>query len=206
MTNRIYVYKCVYDEGGAPCVDGGRLSLTICKPQIRLRAQISDLIFAFGSNYETPANRLVYIARVTHRVADGAYYRDSEFRKRGDCIYRRQQDGIFIRRRDAIFHTTADHRARDLGPAPIYPRAVALVSDDFRYFGGEGTGDWKAMAPHLRKVVEKLGQGHSVNHSVDVAGELLAMADYVRRAYRRKINGRPLHGEQKHHGRCGPCC
>ncbi len=203
---RIYVYRCIYDEGGAPCIDAGRLSLTICKPQIRRRARVGDLICAFGSNHESPANRLVYMARVTKPVEDGAYYLAPDFRKRGDCIYRRQRNGVFVLRDSAQFHHKADHRMRDLGPSPKYPRAVALVSDDFRYFGGAGTDDWKAMSPHLRKIVEKLGQGHRVNHGVAVQQELLALDDFVKREYRRKVNGQPLqvHGEREH-AYCNPC-
>jgi len=43
---RIYVYKCVVDDGGVPCIDDGLLTLTICKPYIRSTAAAGDLIFA----------------------------------------------------------------------------------------------------------------------------------------------------------------
>ena len=71
---RLYVYKCVVDNGTAPCVDDGLLTLTICKPFIRSTAPKHSLIFAFGANDETPANRLVYIAQVSTRVERGAYF------------------------------------------------------------------------------------------------------------------------------------
>ena len=201
---RLYVYKCICDDGGAPCIDGGRLSLTICKPRIRSRAQAGDLIFAFGSNYQTPANRLIYVARVTQRIDGGEYYARREFRSRGDCIYRRGRGGVYVRRHAARFHTEADHRPRDLGPAPEYPRAIALVSDDFRYFGAAGTDDWKAMAPKLRRVVESLGQGHRVNHSAPITSELLNLAKFVKHAFRRRVNGRPRDGEANSCSSCRP--
>lgn len=107
-------------------------------------------------------------------TALGAYYSSQEFHNRGDCIYRRQRNGVFVRRGDALFHTAYDHRATDLGPPPRYPKAVTLVSDDFRYFGVAGTEYWKAISPKLRLVVEHLGQGHRVNHDDVVTRELLA--------------------------------
>src|SRR5215831_19532066 len=83
MSNqRIYVYKCVVDDGGAPCVDGSLLTLTICKPYIRSTAKEHDLIFAFGSNAETPANRLAYIAEVSRKLTHGKYFEEGKFKTR----------------------------------------------------------------------------------------------------------------------------
>jgi hypothetical protein len=63
MADRYYVYKCIADDGKAPCVDRNLLTLTICKPMIRKSAVPNDWIFAFNSNSETPSNCLIYIAR-----------------------------------------------------------------------------------------------------------------------------------------------
>jgi hypothetical protein len=38
MPPNIYVYKCVVDDGTAPCIDRGLLSMTVCKPKIRTSA------------------------------------------------------------------------------------------------------------------------------------------------------------------------
>lgn len=75
---RCYVYKVVVDNGGAPCVYYKKLSLAICKPAIRRTAHVGDLIFGFGGNTDTPANRLVYIAEITNKSTDGNYYYDPE--------------------------------------------------------------------------------------------------------------------------------
>ena len=40
---RIYFYKLTTDNGGAPCVQDNLLSLAICKPMIRMAAQVGDL-------------------------------------------------------------------------------------------------------------------------------------------------------------------
>jgi hypothetical protein len=41
MQQRVYFYKLVVDDGGAPCVQNGLLSLAICKPQIRKTASVA---------------------------------------------------------------------------------------------------------------------------------------------------------------------
>jgi len=37
---KIYFYKLTCDDGGAPCVQDGLLSLAICKPMIRSTAEV----------------------------------------------------------------------------------------------------------------------------------------------------------------------
>ena len=57
MSNRepdIYIYKMVADNGGAPCVAAGLLSLAICKPMIRKSAAKGSLIFGFGGKAYLP--------------------------------------------------------------------------------------------------------------------------------------------------------
>jgi hypothetical protein len=191
--NRFYVYKCVVDDGGAPCVDRGLYSLSICKPAIRSTARVGDVVFAFGSNYEYPANRLVCIARVTRKLTDGEYYELDEFRNRGDCIYERAATGRFRVRADAKFHGTQAALAHDLGTWPHYTRANSLVSNDFRYFGAKGVAEWKDRAPALTQLVENLDQGHRVNHAPTLRAELLALKRAVWQAFARKVLGKPLH-------------
>lgn len=210
MPPRLYVYKCIYDEGGAPCIDGNRLSLAICKPAIRSVARAGDLVFAFGSNHETPANRLVYIAKVDRNLRNGEYYELAEFAGRGDCIYERGRDGRFRRRLDARFHPDPAAIFHDLGHPPRYPRANTLVSDDFHYFGASGTDSWKLMAPKLRRKVESLQRGHRVNHSDEIRQELLALKNWAWTNYRQKVNGKPLHAvpqsEDDPNGGCKTKC
>src|SRR5690606_801010 len=85
----IFIYKMVTDNGGAPCVHRGVLSLAICKPKIRKTAGTHDVIIGFGGR--RLGNRLIYVARVTEKLCDGQYYRKSKYRKRPDCIYRDDQ-------------------------------------------------------------------------------------------------------------------
>ena len=43
MPPNIYVYKCVVDDGTAPCTDGSLLSMTVCKPKVRTSAKVGDI-------------------------------------------------------------------------------------------------------------------------------------------------------------------
>ncbi|BCK88127.1 hypothetical protein MIZ01_1928 [Sideroxyarcus emersonii] len=196
---RFYVYKCVVDDGGAPCIDNNILSLTICKPYIRSTAREGDLIFAFGSNNETPNNRLVYIAEVGRKFSGGKYFELDEFKNRGDCIYERNQSGKLVRRTDAKFHDFPTAWISDLGEDGRYPKANALVASNFRYFGKAGTSSWKSTHPRLKELIEKLGQGHRVNFTQDLRSELLELKKGVwRRFPENKVLGRPMHTPDEH--------
>ena len=191
---RIYVYKIIEDSGGAPCVTRALLTLALCKPSIRRSAAVGDWIFAFGSNNEDPANRLVYIASVTQKITDGQYYELARFTNRGDCIYQRMRDGRFVRRSGARFHNDADLRDYDVGESPDYRNAISLVSSDFRYYGDNSNDDWKIKAPGLTRVVEQMCQGHRINHSRQVREELIELR---KRSWRKtqRVQGRPIHAD-----------
>ena len=88
---RIYVYKLTVDNGGAPCVQDGLLTLAICKPMIRRMAVTGDLIFGFAANSLHPDNPLLYIACVDEKLSGDAYYCQERFADRGDCIYELQR-------------------------------------------------------------------------------------------------------------------
>jgi hypothetical protein len=193
MKPNIYVYKCVWDDGVAPCVDHDVLSLTICKPKIRTSAKIGDYIVAFGRNSESPRNRLVYAAKITDVVSSGDYFHLAKYRRRQDSIYERTPKGGLRLINDAVHNN--QNLSRDIGSPPIYRNAIALISNDFRYFGGQGTDEWKEHAPYLTKKVEQLMQGHRVNHSREVRDDLLKLIARIWKKYHRRINGKPRHAE-----------
>jgi len=197
-TLRRFVYKCTVDDGGAPCSDDGLLTLTICKPNIRRTAKEGDLIFAFGSNNESPANRLVYIAEVSRLVPGGKYFEDDEFKPRQDCIYERV-DGRLQQRSNAKFHDDEKARISELGAEPSYPNAIAIVAKDFRYFGKRGMADWKADAPKLCELLDRLQQNHRVNFTPDLLSELVAFKNRIWQDHpHKKVLGTPLQPPDKH--------
>jgi hypothetical protein len=169
---RIFLYKMTTDNGGAPCVRRGILSLAICKPGIRNSAKEGDLIFGFAANSLHRDNRLIYVARVTGVQKDGWYYRRAKYSGRHDRIYK-WEAGELRRRRNARFHGEMD-LPRDVGKKP-HKKAVVLLSEDFRYLGEEGTAEYKSTHSQIGHAVETLGQGYRVNLGGDLRSELLEL-------------------------------
>lgn len=186
---RIYYYKLTADNGGAPCIKDGLLSLAICKPMIRSSAEPGDLVFGFAANSLAPDNRLIYIASVTAKERNGEYFRSQRYAHRGDCVYT-WAAGQFNWRQGALYHGP-DHLIHDLGIPPEYDRAIVLLSDSFRYFGKFGTSDYKRDFPLVREAVENLGQGHRVKHVDQLRGELLDLRDQVWAEYQGMVHGKP---------------
>jgi hypothetical protein len=178
--SRLYVYKLTTDNGGAPHVRRGLLSLAICKPSIRRTAQENDWIFGFGG--QELGERLIYIARVTKRLACGSYYVEPQYTGRGDRIYRLEA-GRFVLRKGARYHSRGDQVKRDLGTWPRYDRVNVLLSADFRYWGRSGTTEYRARFPQIVTLLRRLGQGHRVNVSEGRRAELIALQQGEWRRY-----------------------
>ena len=160
---------------------------------LRSSAEKGSWVFGFGS--DQMSNRLIYIARVTEKMTGGQYYRESRFKKRPDCIYRWHGKRLNWKP-GARFHGPED-AGRDVGAFPSYRKAAVLLSDNFRYFGGNGTTDYKKRYPLLTKTVEKMKQGHRVNHSANLRRELLGLQREIwRRHPKKKILGRPTHRDR----------
>lgn len=185
----IFIYKMVVDNGGAPCVVGNLLSLAICKPKIRKSAGKGALIFGFGSKRKGYEERLIYIARVTDKPAVGDYYRKREYMRRPDCIYQEANNGKAELRESAKFHTGSDHRKRDVGFE--FENAFVLLSKDFRYFGKEGTDEYKATYPNLKKLIEGLKQGHRKHLVPEQRKELLELKETIWNKSERMKIGEP---------------
>lgn len=170
--NSIYFYKMTADNGGAPCVHKGVLSLAICKPQIRRTAEVDDLVFGFGG--KRLGGRLIYAAFVTDKPEVGDYYKKLEYRARPDCIYR-ALEGRPKLKANARFHTEDDQSGTDVGKR--FEKAHVLLSDDFRYFGAAGTTDYQKRHKKLAAALRNLGRGHRVNHPNKVREELCRLAE-----------------------------
>lgn len=175
---KIYYYKMTVDNGGAPSVHDGLLSLAICKPEIRRCAQVGDWVMGFGANGFQVAGRrivgnpLVFVARITGRELAGSYYTDPAYRTRADCIYERRSVR-FQRRPGALYHDRPEDLPHDLGEYPDYPKSTVLLSEDFRYFVGGGTTEYHPRLPGLSDVVAGIGRGHRIAYPGTSVDELL---------------------------------
>lgn len=161
------------DNGGAPCVYDGTLSLAICKPKIRLSAHKGDWILGIGGKMLD--NRLIYMAKITDIIEYGAYYRDPAYKGRPDRIYQFDDMNHLIIRSDAQYHRDDFTRPRDIGNSDgtgLYPQARVLISTDFRYLGSGGTSSILIPYHSLSAMVKGLRQGHRVNHKPETLRDI----------------------------------
>lgn len=186
---KIYFYKLTSDNGGAPCVQDGLLSLAICKPMIRSTAKPGDLIFGFAANALHLDNRVIYVATVTDKACNGNYYSTNRYKHRGDCIYERRASRFYWRNR--ALHHGREHLVHDLGQPPNYKKANVLLSSDFRYFGASGTAEYKSRFQLVKKAVEQLGQGHRVRHAERLYAELLSLKQQIWKNTPKRVAGKP---------------
>lgn len=126
------------------------------------------MLVGFAAKSMCRDQRLVYAANVTGRLERGAYFRDAAYAGRADRVYRWQGTRLVPR---AGMNIDTDEALADLGAAPGYARANALLSTDFRHFAQRRVADHQDD-PVLRRLVDTLGQGHRVNHGEQVRDAL----------------------------------
>jgi len=166
----VYYYILRYDDGTAPCVDSGILTLAICKPAIRRSAEKRDWII--GVSPKAHGHKLSYAAHITARITGQKYYVARRFRGRGDCIYTFDRTRFQLRPR-LFVHSEAD-KETDVGNYPGYKNAVILKSarGSFWYFGDKAREITREEYPALNHSLDRLKQGHRVYHSKKVRREL----------------------------------
>lgn len=182
---KFYLYKMTSDDGAAPCVQSGLLSLAICKPVIRRTAREGDVIIGFaGDGLEGKGylnNCIIYVAVVSKKLEGGSYYTHPRYAKRPDCIYRRV-GREFRRKMKAAFHAAPGDLIHDLGIPPSYAEANVLLSEspkEFRYFGNQSPFNFKNDFSLLKLEIESLTQGHRVQHCPGLYAELLELKKRV---------------------------
>lgn len=193
--SKIIFYKLTNDGGRAPCVQRGLLSLAICKPKIRVSAEPGDFIFGFTANSLDPNNRLLYIAKVTDKARRGDYFALKKYAGRRDCIYKKCENRLEWKK-GALYHSPSD-LVHDLGSPPQYPKAEVLLSNDFRYFGVNGTAEYKNHYPEIKRAFEALGRGHRVHHDEPLRFELETLISEEWRRTTKKVLGRPTSGPSR---------
>ena len=150
---------------------------------------MGDLIFGFAANSLRADNRLLYIACVTDKLPNGQYYTTTKFADREDCIYE-QRGNRFVWRSGALHHGPSD-LVHDLGEYPAYARADVLLSDDFRYFGENGSAEYKDRFPLIKDAVENLGRGHRVQHDEPLRIQLQSLMSEVWNGPAQCVAGKP---------------
>jgi hypothetical protein len=132
---RLYAYKMTNDNGFAPNPYAGCLTLATCKPALRKTKKVGDWMAGFTglSMGAAPGQeRLVYLARISRKLALEDYYEQYPQKRPGNCpnadnIYRRDGNGSW-QQLENPFHG-AEKLAEDVAGKYV------LVADEFYYFG-----------------------------------------------------------------------
>jgi len=173
---RLYRYVHVSDDGMAPAIKDGQLTLATCKPVIRRGAGIGDWVMGF---YPSPADPgvLGWAARISWTLHHPQY--EEEFRGRPDAVYG-SRDGAVVRLRED-YHTDQRDMDKDLSaPVLLFDRSASW------YFGDRPV----PLPPHLMHLAPS-GQGHRVNNRRP--GDEAALLAWLLSQAPPGIIGRPRH-------------
>ncbi len=167
--DRICYYIHTVDTGRAPSVDGGLLTLAICKPEIRRTADVGAWIIGFAPR--ALGWKLSYLAKA-------------------DNIYETRSFGGFSLR-DHLVHDEGNIAA-DVGTSEDgWQNAWVLVSKRFWYFGSNAVDLSWTEFPELFAKLQRLTQGHRVNHTPKLRAELEKILTSIGKNHSPGVHGPP---------------
>jgi len=85
---RVHTYVIATDAGSAPNYDPPAVTLAVCKPGIRKKAKVGDLVLAFAGAVVNPTSRhsVVWAGIVSEVLTFTEYWNDRRFTsKKPDC-------------------------------------------------------------------------------------------------------------------------
>lgn len=186
----IYRYKQTADNGMAPCVDKGLVSLATCKPNIRRHARPGDWVVGFRSVAKgAPIGLVIWAGRVAESIEVGEYER--QHRGRSDALYRQLPAGGFKRLRPA-YHPGERQFLRDT----LHP-VLVFASDASWYFGRE-----PQMLPEpLMHIAPVLRDRDYLVNGVAV-GDVLALEHWLRSVAESGVHAKPRDAKPRKSGCC----
>ena len=123
---------------------------------------------------------LIYVAKIKERIEGKDYYSDPKYENRPNCIYK-FANNTYTWQNGKKYHENGNQIEHDVGKAPLYDRAVVLLSDEYRYYGrnSKSIQDLFISNPpiHLFEVLNNLTQGYRINHSAEVRAQLKKLED-----------------------------
>jgi hypothetical protein len=171
----LFSYVVDHDLGYSPNPFGRFCTLAHCKfsrsgrPNIVELARVGDWIAGTGgvSSKSAGHGRLIYAARVTEKLTLKDYFADSRFRGRADN------------------HAVDAHNTKRL----------ALISNDFFYFGIRSVNIAAIPMRHLSHRFEKRGPGFRRDFKLAFITDF---ADWLRATFRRGVHAQPHGGRPAH--------
>jgi hypothetical protein len=187
---RLYRYVIPRDFGFAPNPFFGFCTLACCKPEIRERAQVGDLVLGINGRPQNKRpirhyDRLVYAMRVSETLSFNSYWDDARFQQKkaiayasrmhafGDNIYMKNDDGFWIQAES--HHTLYNGDPNDQNIRTDTGVDRVLISNDFAYWGGSGPLSSSLAEEHwVSEVFDGGRRAHKCNFSDDVVSSFEA--------------------------------
>ena len=135
---KLYSYILACDNGGAPCVEDGCLTIAICKQVIRRNAKLGDTIVGISGHKLGKKKKIIFIATITKMVTMKEYSKYS----RSDSIYTSK-----LKMRPNPFHNCTN-REKDISGKNV------IISKNFIYFGKKNI----SIPKNLQEIIP--GRGH----------------------------------------------
>jgi hypothetical protein len=178
--SRVWRYVLAVDNGMAPCVQDGMLSLTCCKPMIRRNASVGDWVIGFVPK-GLKRSHVAWAGRVSEVIPLGEY--EKRFSGRRDALYRLADDADG--QQENLVPLREDYHADELSRSRDHSGKNALVFDPFWYWGGVGI-----VAPEEISDMAHYYVGQSAKNS---SPERIV----VLKAWLRSVSEPGIHGEPR---------
>jgi hypothetical protein len=188
---KVYSYVVARDFGFAPNPFHGYCTLATCKPDIRERASIGDLIV--GTRKAPFGSHVIFFMFVTEILSFQEYWNDNRFRAKqpnfnssiknafGDNIYHLDEHGHWIQ--EDSHHTFEDGTVCEKNLRTDTKSNRVLISNDFAY--------WGSSSPSLPENLQALargGRGYKVNFADEFKTQIRVWASQQIRG----VRGSPL--------------
>jgi Nucleotide modification associated domain 2 len=176
----IHAYVVQHDKGFAPNPFWNVCTLACCKPRIRAKAKVGDMIIGFGSSDRRIGlgGRVIYWMKVDETLTFDEYWLDRRFQAKkaemggslmacyGDNIYHRES-GVW--RQDYSFHSDGKGLGRGNLERDTGKTDRVLIGQEYAYWGGAGPLFPKALADLVPK-----GRAERCRYSEDDKQRILA--------------------------------
>ncbi len=130
---KIWRYVLATDNGLAPCIDNGVLSLCCCKPRIRKGANVGDYVMGFMPiRFARKGPLLAWVGVISEKLTMGDY--QAKYPDRQDAIYKR--DGYHSDGRENLSHNGGDYHLDPANQTRDKNGIYALLCKPFWYWGG----------------------------------------------------------------------
>lgn len=116
MNLRVHTYVIATDAGSAPNYDPPAVTLAVCKPRIRKKAKVGDIVLAFAGSAVNPtsSHSVVWAGIVSEVLTIAEYWNDARFTSKKpdrtevpDNFYKPTKNGGFIWQRNCVHGSEA---------------------------------------------------------------------------------------------------